>query len=429
MQMLSTDASPPPGLSFGYMLAGLAGMCGALLLLVLHPEALLTRWHPAALAAVHLFALGGLMPVMLGALFQFVPVACGLSLPRWGWIDFALLGLLWVGAWTLAIGFLQVSPWWYATAGGMLLTSLVVSVLRLLSALYRQARQAAVIGALGSSVAALGVTLLLAVLLLGILLFGWNLPLVTLVDWHALWATVGWVGGLVSGVAGVVVPMFHVSPAYPAGWTKGVRLLHPLLAIGLLAACFGRGWLVSASCMLLALMGLAFGFLTVVRVIQSRRGEKDAFYWGWIAIGCLVTGTALASVAALFTADARWEVLFGLLMLLGVGGFSVSVMLYRIVPFLIWLHWQRANKARARLPLLHRIVPEWGQCIHLGLELLGLGLLCLGCFLPAWVRAGGLCLLAGRLLQLVLLVRAIRDFRERLIVLRNLPPRSRRAAS
>jgi hypothetical protein len=104
------------------------------------------------------------------------------------------------------------------------------------------------------------------------------------------------------------------------------------------------------------------------------------------------------------------------------------VMLYRIVPFLIWLHWQRANKARARLPLLHRIVPELGQRIHLGIELGSIVLLALGAFMPQMVSVAAVLLLAAKLLQFGLLARAMRDFRQRLAVLRTLPPRSRAAA-
>lgn len=428
MQIISTDASPPPELSFAYMLAGVAGMGVAAGLLLWQPEALLTRWHPAALAAVHVFALGGLMPVMLGALFQFVPVACGLSLPRWGWGDVVLLLLLLGGAASLATGFLEARPALYAAAGVLLLGSLGAAGWRLLRAVRAQAQQAEVVGALSRSAVALGVTLLLAAVLLGILLFGWNLPLLTLVDWHALWAIGGWVAGLIVGVASVVVPMFHVSPAYPLRWLRTLRLQHWLLGAGLLAGLLGWAGAGGVISMVLAALLLGFGGLTVQRVVVSKRGEKDAFYWGWLMVGVLAILLALVAVPACWATDPRWGVAFGVLALPGLGGFTVSVMLYRIVPFLIWLHWQRANKARARLPLLHRIVPELGQRIHLGIELCAILLLALGAFLPAVVSVAAAAMLAGKLLQGVLLARAMHDFRQRLAVLRTLPPRSRAPA-
>ena len=114
-----------------------------------------------------------------------------------------------------------------------------------------------------------------------------------------------------------------------------------------------------------------------------------------------------------------------MLALAGLGGGTVSVMLYRIVPFLIWLHWQRANKARARLPLLHQIVPERWQRAQLATELLALAVLCCAAFVPVLTQAGALLLAAGKLGQTVLLARAMRDYRQRLTILKTLPPRVR----
>lgn len=427
--MLSTEASPAPEISFACFLAGLGGMLAASILLALHPEAFLTRWHPASFAAVHLFALGGLMPVMLGALFQFVPVACGLVLPRLGVFDWLLPWLLELGAGIMAAGFLNGRASWIAAGGSLALLLLTVSATRLAWTLWRSRLAAALVAALRRAALALGVTMLLAVLLLACMLSGWNLPFMALVDWHAQWGIGGWIGGLIAAVASMVVPMFHVTQAYPPHWERAIRALPWLLALAGIATLAGADFLASGALALLCMLAAGFGLLTTLRVLRSRRGEKDAFHAGWLVAGILSVLTAVLGLAARFSPDPRWGMAFGVLSLVGLGGGLISVMLWRIVPFLIWLHWQRANKARLRLPLLHRIVPEFGQRLQLAAELCALVLLVAACF-RSGIASGATSLLAiSKLLQIVLLLRAIRDYRKRLVQLHATPARERHATA
>lgn len=423
--MITTEASPPPGLSFLHMLAGLLGMAAAALLLALHPEALASRWQPTALAAVHLFALAGLMPVMLGALYQFVPVACGLRLPRWGVADFLGLLALVAGALALADGFLTGARAGFMLAACLLPASLTLALARLAWALWHQPVAGELVAAMRRSAFALGATLLLACLLLGVLLAGWRLPLVALANWHAQWGLAGWVGGLILAVAGVVVPMFHVAAPYPAWWSRATRVLPWALLLGGATLMPRAVPLSSLAALILAGLALAFGGLTLQRVHAAKRGERDAFHFGWLGVGAIAMALACLGLPAQFSADPRWAAAFGVLALAGLGGGTVSVMLYRIVPFLIWLHAQRANAARVRLPLLHQIVPERWARVQLGVDAIGIVLLCVGAFVPALVQVGALALAASKLGQGVLLARAMRDFRRRLAVLRSLPPRVR----
>lgn len=425
MQMVSTEASPAPELSFAYMLAGVCGMLCAAALLVWQPEALLTRWHPAALAAVHVFALGGLMPVMLGALLQFVPVACGLSLPRWGWGDSLLLAVLMLGVAALTEAFLSGNTTLFVLAGVLLLTCLAAAGLRLAYALWRQPTRAELVASMRRSTVALGMTLTLACVLLGILTQGWDLPLIVLVDWHALWGMAGWVGGLVASVAGVVVPMFHVTDAYPRNWTRTMQIASLLLLAVGMAAWWQMEGVVTGIRVLLCAVLAGFGVLTALRVRKSRRGEHDAFYWGWLGLAAISLIAAGLALAATLLADPRWGVAFGIMMLAGFGGGAVNVMLYRIVPFLSWLHWQRHNAARARLPLLHQIIPEKWQRVQLAGDALGIALLTTASFTPDLTRPAALLLVTSKLMLAVLLAQAVRSYRSRLALLKTLPPRVR----
>ena len=425
MQLVSTAASPDPSLSFAHFLCGLVGMAAAGLLLVWQPEALLTRWHPTALAAVHLFALAGLMPVMLGALLQFVPVACGVALPRWPRADWLILFMLLAGAYALAGGFLLADPAWLLGAGLLLAASLLSFLTKLVAALWQQKLQAPLSAALRRNTLAFGATVLLGLVLVGVMRFGWALPFMQLVDWHAQWGLIGWVGGLIVSVSSVVVPMFHVSAPYPKHWEQAARSLPLLVLTGGLASLAGWPLLAQVCAVLLAALCLAFGLLTSLRVVQAKRGERDAFHWGWLGVAALASALALLGLLASVSPDPRWGVAFGVLALAGLGGGTVSVMLYRIVPFLIWLHWQRANKARERLPLMHQIVPERWQRAQLLAEGLALILLGAAAFFPALCLPGSALLTASKLGQTLLLTRAMHDFGKRLKLLESLPARAR----
>lgn len=429
MQIVSTDASPSPALSFAHFLAGLGGMLAAAALLAWEPAAVLTRWHPATLAAVHLFALAGLMPVMLGALFQFVPVACGLSLARFGIGDWLLLAALEAGACGLAAGFLGGNTALLASSGTLALATLTLAGGRLAWALWRQQHAAELLTALRRSALALAATLLLAAVLLSVMRLGGPLPFMALVDWHAQWGMAGWVGGLIAAVAGVVVPMFHVTAHYPARWESALRMLPLLLAASGLGLLLGLPWLSGFAVALLALLVAGFGGLTLRLLAAARRGEKDAFHFGWLGVALIALLLAPLALLAQHSPDPRWGFAFGVMALTGLGGITVSVMLFRIVPFLIWLHWQRANKARAKLPLLHQIIPETGQSLQLAAEALAVMLLAAAAFFPDLAQPAALLLLCAKLGQIALLGRAMHGFHQRLRLLRSLPPKIRPPAA
>lgn len=420
---VSTAASPSPELAFAHMLVGVGAMGAAFALVAIWPAALVSRWHPATLAAVHLFAVGGLAPVMFGALFQFVPVASGALLPQWRRADPILLAAMPAGAAGMAAGFLTGDPAWLSIGAGLGLSALLISAGRLAFVLWRCQQRTAIISAL--HVALLG--LLGALACAAVLIVGFanrtTEPSIALVDWHALWAIAGWVGGLMAAVAGMVVPMFHVTDSYPPGWGRWARSLPLWLLAGTLGGWLGWAWLVGPSRLALAASALAFGVLTLRLLARSRRRAIDAFRIGWFGVTLGVLAAASLGVIAHFASDARWGLAFGAAALVGFAGIGVNTMMYRIVPFLIWLHWQRRNKARVRLPLLHEIIPAVAQRRQLWIHALGALLLISAAFTPELARAAALLLLASELTLALSLARAMRLYRKNAQQLEAMPAR------
>ena len=117
---LSYEATPPfrVPLSF-FLLACLFGIAAGVLL-VIEPRALVSRWTPAALAMTHLITTGFMLLVMLGALFQVLPVVVGARLPAAGRVAPAVLVLCGSGAASLSWGLGTASTLFMQAGGGLL---------------------------------------------------------------------------------------------------------------------------------------------------------------------------------------------------------------------------------------------------------------------------------------------------------------------
>lgn len=420
---VSTADSPAPDLTFLYIKAGIGGVIAAAAVLLLWPDALSSRWSGAALAAVHLFAVGGLAPAMAGALFQFVPVASGLALAPWGRAEFAVMTALSLGAACLGVGFLAANRSAIGVGATLAVAALALVGGRLAAALWRNRESAIIALGLRTSLYGLAGTLALAAYLAFELVMRNRQPEVGWVDWHALWAIGGWVGTLIASVATVIVPMFNVTDAYPPAWQRAVRTLPLWLLAGVTASTLHAGWPADLARVALALMAGAFGLFTLHLLRRSRRRQRDVFRWGWNLIGLAAVLSGALGAVSLSSDDPRLTTAFGVCALAGFAGITITTMVYRIVPFLIWLHWQRINKARARLPLMHEIIPEKPQTIQLALQISGIVALCLASYVPMLQPVGALLWLASQCGLLILVSRATRRYASTRATLLTLPPR------
>lgn len=426
---VSTADSPAPDLTFLYLKTGIAGVIAAAAVLLLWPDALASRWSGAALAAVHLFAIGGLAPAMVGALFQFVPVASGLALAPWGRGELAVMALLSIGAACLGGGLLAAHRG--VTGAGAALAVIALSLVgaRLAAAVWREREAAMIVLGLRASIFGLAGALALAAFLVFELVVRQRQPPAGWIDWHAMWAIAGWAGTLIASVATVIVPMFNVTDGYPRAWQRVVRSVPWWLLVGVGALALDIALPADFARLVLALMAGAFGLLTLRLLQRSRRRQSDVFRWGWGLIGFTAALSGVLGALAAFSDDSRWTMAFGVCVLAGFAGITVTTMIYRIVPFLIWLHWQRINKARARLPLMHEIIPGKPQNIQMALQAGGIAVLCLAAFVPTLQPVGALLWLASQCSLLVLVSRATRQYDRTRAKLLAMPPRVTRPHS
>jgi hypothetical protein len=412
---LAYEDTPPLSAPLRFFLtAPLFGLVAGLVL-IFDGELLGSRWTPGALAVVHLFAAGFMLQVMLGALLQILPVVAGAAFPsplRVAGVTHVLLGL---GAASLALGLGGGSPFAIVSGGILLVSGLCVFLGAGLIAL---ARAAPAQGAsrtprdLRLALGALALTSTLGIVLAFALGQGLALPvaLPTLVDLHAVWAWMGWGGLLLAATSWVVVPMFQITPAYPATftrfWAPATLVVLVLWSLSLFSDIPWLKLVLSASLLLLA-SGFALQTLRLQR--NSRRSTPDAPFRAFRLSMIALLASLLALLVSLIHDAPQWPVLAGVLVLHGTFAGAISAMLYKIVPFLTWLN---LTQARIRAPNMKKLLPDAPIRNQLRLHAAALVALIIAILLPPIAPIAGLLVAVEFGWLLANLLRAVRAWHQ-----------------
>lgn len=445
---LSFDQAPPVSVPVRFFLtAPLFGIAAGMWLIWRGEAAWVSRWGVDVLALMHLFSVGFMLQVMCGALMQFVPVATGGNLwhPRVtaNWVH----PLLTLGAISLVLGFINQQPIFFRYATYLLMAGLSVFWVVLGIALFRTPARGATLGALRLAWLGLAITLILGLMLATLLggysgfagltdFFegaGWKFP--GMVNVHAAWGLAGWSLMLVMGVSYFVVPMFQLTPYYSEKMSRilpwglffwlllwSIHLLFNPLAMEAQEAQAGQGWLLWVA------YAIAAGYAWITLRLQYRRRRKvtDVTFLFWqVAMAILLAMPLLwFLIQGLPGLSDHPRVTLGLGVLL-VWGFFVSVMcgmLYKIIPFLIWLQLQNMGILKLKIvpPNMKQMIPERMMQAQFIAHFLTIALLLAATAWPGSVLvrlAGGsmVCSLALFEWNLVGAVRLYADYRQRIL--------------
>jgi hypothetical protein len=389
--LLSFDKAPPFAAPLRFFLtAPLFALAASLVLVAAGPETLVSRWSPALLAATHLITVGFMLQVMLGALIQILPVVAGANLARPMTVARWLHGGLSAGVALLATGFLAGRH--DVLGGAALILALAIGgfLVAAARALAGVPSTSPTIRGLKLSLAALAGAVSLGCFLALALANGWPVPLVVLTDLHAGWALGGWAGVLLAAMAYVVVPMFQLTPAYPARPSWGF----PVVLVGLLliwsaAVAIGSASLARVAQVTAAVASIAFLVLTMRLQAQRRRARPDATYRSWqFAVVSTIFGLLMWSTATVFPQLAEvpgWSTALGVLII--AGGFVSFIvgMLYKIVPFLAWLHLQNLGGGAVAAPPMNRILGDAEMSGQVRAHFAAVGALFAACWQPGWL--------------------------------------------
>lgn len=422
--LLSFEKAPPFAAPLRFFLtAPMFGMLVGLLLLWEGPVALTSRWSPGALAATHLLTIGFMMQAMLGALIQILPVVAGANIPHSLGVSRVLHIGLSAGTLLLAAGFLFGLPDLLILAAIVL--ALVVGGFLLIvgHALYRVPPTSPTIRGIKLAMIGLAGALMLGIFLALALARGWSIPLIALTDLHAAWGLGAWGAVLLAAVAYVVVPMFQLTPGYPArlSWIFPWSMLACLVlwTVALQASLPILGELVQG---LLCLLGALFSALTLYLQSRRRRARADATYRYWqIGLSSAIFAMILGLTAIIWPALAGWNelpLLIGVVLLMGGFVSFIAGMFYKIVPFLAWMHLQNLGAGKVAAPAMNKILAEPLMHRQMLSHLFAFLALVAAIFAPEWmVRPAGLAVVLSNGFLLWNLLAAARRYHQHLSVI------------
>lgn len=418
VKILNYELAPAPATIFGCLLpAPWLGMLAGLLLAFGPQAGLPERFAPLTLAVTHALVLGMLAPIMIGALFQLMPVVGGQTVAAARFISpfVALFSALIAAA--LATGFLlgeRRGFIWAACLAALLYGSVALA---LISSGWRVIAVDSTTRTLRWIALALAIVVGLGITLAGSFAQWWQIELRYWLDLHVAWGLLGWIASLVIGVASTTVPMFWQTARPARLWQASlpgifwlplflfsVPLFH---ALALLLAC------VIVSAFSLVAMGALWR--------AKRRFDPAWVLWlvcalSWLCAAVLTAGLNLLGqyLPDAIQASLPWSI--GVLALVGGAVLPVNAMLGKIIPFLVFLHLRRQIPAGRRVPTMQAVLPPERLKWQARLVLLALVLLLLVPLAPKLLTPlAGLAFAASQGLMGALLMLTLLRYRRELL--------------
>lgn len=382
-------------LSLAFMLMGLMALSSGVAWLIASPTMLSTyHYSPFAVAVTHLFVLGWICSVVMGAMYQLVPVALETKLfsERLAWAQLLCHGAGFVGmvcmfkAWNMkqvghfgsvmALGVvlfvynivrtLLKTPKWTVTAsaiaaalGWLCLTvtmGLFVVAGKCFSEMLDTAPTAGTLGALEHIVKLMGG-------------FMQRFDVLSAMHAHAHLGTIGFFTMLMVGVSYKLVPMFTLSEIQNRFRAAlSLALLNVGLAGSFVTILLRSPWKLAFAFIVIAALTL-YGIETAAILRARKRQALDRGLKMFLtAISLLLPMSILAITLSwpglpLNVLTGRLENLYGFLGLVGVISFAIIGMLYKIIPFLVWYGVYSKKVGLAKVPALAELYSERLQMV------------------------------------------------------------------
>ena len=408
---LSLDQAPPISAPVRFFLtAPLFAMLGALLIFFSDASLLSSRYSLESISVTHLFTIGFIAMVMLGALQQMLPVLAGVSIPKASLVATSSHLLLSLGLILMVLGLLQSLK----TITLIATFSLGTGFFILLIAIFLAMRKVEFITA---TIRGMRWALLFAfvIVTLGMyLLSSYGLDTsssrhLEFANVHAVLAIFGFGGVLIMGVAFQVIPMFYVTPAFDEKYQKYLVLsVVATLVLWTLLSLLSVDFAWIAKSLLVLVFGV-FAGLIIQKMGQRKRPIADITVYYWRLGGAMLfLGLTLWVVSPMIDE----EVTSYIAVVIG-GGFVMGVMigmLYKIIPFLVWFHLN--GMGYMSIPSMGEMINKKMALVQFWLFLATLGLFTLSFWLPILIQLGAITLLISMVLLEVNLITAYRNYGE-----------------
>ncbi|MBI3853961.1 MAG: cbb3-type cytochrome c oxidase subunit I [Verrucomicrobia bacterium] len=352
--------APSVSLPLRFVVTGMLSLFSGILWLVLRPDILATyHYNQYVIAVTHLFTLGWISSIVMGAMYQLVPVALETRLhserlARWQFVLHVIgfAGMIWMfWIWNMK----QVGHF-----GSIFGIGVILFVYNLGRTLARIPRWNVVAVGIASALFWLLMTLCAGLFMVSAKCWPQISPFyaISLMHAHAHLGGLGFFVMMLVAVSYKLVPMFalgEVQSHRRAAWSIG------LLNVGLLGLfltiLFGSPW--KLAFVFVVISGLAFYGVEMRAMLRARK--RRHLDWGLkyflTAISLLLPLSLLGIILCWPTLpmtrfSTQLENVYGFLALIGVVTFAILGMLYKIVPFLVWYARYSREIGRSKIPSL-----------------------------------------------------------------------------
>ena len=363
---LSLNQAPPIEVVLRFFLSGsIFGIVLSVMLLFWHND-LSNISSPTTLAIVHTLTLGVMASFMLGALFQMMPVLCGVHLKEPQDLSIRVNFTLLVGVIFLVTAFINSSFILYMLASLFLGFAIFTSAYKMVKQLIQINHSPSSKGML-IAIIALTITAFFGIVLV-LIRAGFNIPFdyLTIKSIHFNFGLYGWISMLIISVSFQVIEMFYVTPKYNSIYSKYITLSIFGLLILYAIFTFLKFDIDRFIPYIVALLIGVHAFLTLIKLKQKKRPINDASIWFWvIGLLCLVLFAISYIIDLPLLIIAELFVFFALSI--------IYAMSYKIVPFLVWFHLNAKGYFDA--PMMHEVITPKYAKINLWIYLLSVILL------------------------------------------------------
>ncbi len=407
MNTLATKKAPPVTLPIRYIVTGIVSYFIAQLAMLLWPDKLLTGpvLRPETISLVHLLTLGWASMVVIGVLYQMIPVLLQVDLHREDVGRFLFWPAL-IGVSTLIVGFRIWNTTVIATGGTITTLSFFAYGWNMRGTLLNVKAWSRQGFAMLAGLVFFMLTVLWGFMMTLTLRFGFlGSSLGGLLGSHIAMGFIGWFTLMIFGVAYRLVPMFALSH----GFTES-RQLPAILLLGggtflFIARAFWPGipgW-TGATLVMVAFLLFALDVRTIFKHRRRRKLElvsrfSAASVVAGITVFALIWGRFLAGQGS-WLDDERVLIAAGYMALLGWISLMIVGHLYKIIPFLAWLHRYGDKAGKEAVPLLRELFNRKVSEACFWLLVIGTGMVFIGILagLGLLTRLSLLATLAGTL--------------------------------
>lgn len=354
---ISKEFAPPFKLIVPYFIAGLFFYLlgtGAIFWL----DASMVHYTTLEVKAwVHLFLVGFVIFIIVGAMAQLIPVVLEIGHFKVE-LFYAIFLFLFVGVVLLLSGFI-VNTLFLPYAGVLILLGFFIYLLNLFMTLKKVQK---------FSIVVKSVVIANLFLLFG-LIFGFIMALnyagIISTDMHILLKAhvymliCGYITITVMGISLVLVPMFGLSHGFnDQAIVISIYLISASVVIVVVSSLLKLGFFEYFGYFLSV---VSYGlYIYQIALIYKQRARKESDIWSKSMIFSFfaLVLSILFIVAYFIHSKENYILVSGFLFFMGFLGFIITAHLYKIVPFLVWFHRFSPLVGKQKVPLLADMVPK-----------------------------------------------------------------------